>query len=112
MNKILNTLYIFILLTTSLNAQDYYVVKWTASWCGPCKSWDKNERAKTEKFAKVVNIDIDKYPDLAKKYNISSVPQFWMCGTEDKMVYKKYTGYTTSTAIKQSIEDLKDKNND
>lgn len=104
MNKLLIAL--VLLLPSNCIAQDFYVVKWTASWCGPCKQWDRDERSDVK--VTVVNVDIDKRPDLAQKYKIRSVPQFYICGSEDLNVHKKFTKYTSAKTIMDSIKELKE----
>ena len=105
--------FIFLVLFSCVSqAQDFYIVKWTASWCGPCKQWNLNERSKIEQTVQVIDIDIDKYPKLAKRYNIKSVPTFFICGVDDRMVYTKHIGYTSSSTLTKSIKQLKDKSND
>lgn len=105
MNKLLAT--IILLIPSNCIAQDFYIVKWTASWCGPCQQWNRNERNNVK--AKVVDIDIDKRPDLVQKYKITSVPQFYVCGSKDLNVHKKFTGYTSAETIMDSIKKLKEK---
>ena len=49
----------------------------TATWCGPCQRAkpivDQIEKAG---LADVVRVDIDKQPDTARQYQVSSVPTF------------------------------------
>ena len=49
----------------------------TATWCGPCQRAkpvvDQIEKAG---LADVVRVDIDKQPDTARRYQVSSVPTF------------------------------------
>jgi len=58
------------------NAGKLVLIKFTASWCGPCKALTPT----LEKFAaeradvKVVVVDIDKSPVLAQIFGIRSVP--------------------------------------
>ncbi len=59
------------------------VLAFTASWCGPCQ---RAKPALVQVQARGVDvqiIDIDEQPDLARQYNIDSVPTFivYVCGT-------------------------------
>ena len=53
----------------------------TAVWCGPCQSlkhttWaDKNVEAALRDFVPV-KVDVDKHPELARRYNVDGVPSF------------------------------------
>lgn len=54
------------------------LVDFFAEWCGPCKMIKPiiNELSNEVKDVKILQIDVDKFPDLAGKYNIKSVPTF------------------------------------
>ena len=53
------------------------VLRFTASWCGPCKMLAKNlESTKTEMPIEVVDIDVN--PELATDYGIRGVPTLVM----------------------------------
>ncbi len=46
------------------------VLKFSASWCGPCRTLAKT----LEGVKGITNIDVDSDKTLAKKYNIRSIP--------------------------------------
>ena len=49
------------------------IIRFTASWCGPCKSMAMNlEAANLGLPIEVVDIDI--HPDVAAEYGVRSVP--------------------------------------
>lgn len=53
------------------------VVKFTAPWCGPCQSLSPIvEQIKPEFVGRALftEVNVDELPDLAKRYNIRSVP--------------------------------------
>lgn len=55
------------------------LVDFFATWCGPCKMLGSVlEEIAQEKEIKIVKIDIDKNPNLAKKYGVMSVPTLFI----------------------------------
>ena len=51
------------------------VLKFSASWCGPCKAMAKVIEAAGDKIRlSIEDIDIDTNPVLVKQYQIRSVP--------------------------------------
>jgi thiol-disulfide isomerase/thioredoxin len=52
------------------------VLKMSAVWCSPCSQMDKQIEKNSDKLdgVEIVHIDIDASPELAKKYNIRSIP--------------------------------------
>tara|TARA_B100000214_G_C23740518_1_gene523044 strand:+ start:60 stop:377 length:318 start_codon:yes stop_codon:yes gene_type:complete len=66
-----------------LLSPNFCVVDFYAEWCGPCKAIAPYLE-KLEEFYKNVDffkVDIDKEPDLAQRFKVSSVPTF-------KFIYK------------------------
>lgn len=80
----------------------YYILKWTATWCGPCKQWDKNEEDKLKKAGIETRkiYEKDRKADF-KKFNIGSMPTFWICTKEDTKFYKgyQYEGYNAKKNV-------------
>jgi len=62
-----------ILTTPTLSIIDFY-----ATWCGPCKAVSPflEQLDKTYKDLNVFKVDVDKNPELAQRFKISSVPTF------------------------------------
>ena len=55
----------------------YYVVMFTASWCGPCQKWKREELPKlTAAGIRVEMIDIDRNKATAKQFGVTTVPAF------------------------------------
>jgi len=51
------------------------VLYFTATWCGPCKMFKPTVQAVSAETSVGINyIDVDQQPDMAQRYNVSSVP--------------------------------------
>lgn len=77
------------------------VLRFTASWCGPCKMLAKVlEDVETDKEIKI--IDIDEEQDLAKLFNIRSVPTLVMID-EGKEEVKRLNGLQSQQQVEEWI---------
>lgn len=55
------------------------LIDFWASWCGPCKMMSPVVEQIAEEMgpnAKVCKVNIDEQPELARKYNVMSIPTF------------------------------------
>lgn len=80
-------------------------VKFTATWCGPCKMSAPLIDSLAEDYAdelKFVEVDIDACPGLVEKLAIQGVPQFWIFRGED--VVASIVGPRTRTQFAEIIE--------
>lgn len=52
------------------------VIKFSAVWCGPCKTYDPIFSSVAEQFPDVTfeKVDIEDMPEVTEKYNIRNVP--------------------------------------
>ena len=54
-------------------APEWYVTKITASWCGPCQQWNREERDKLKDAGfKVIDVA------SSGKYQVTTIPRFWI----------------------------------
>ena len=78
------------------------VIRFTASWCGPCKMLEKT-LAEIETNVPIEVIDIDEKPDVATEFGIRGVPTLVLM--EDNIATKRIVGNKTKQEIKAFIDD-------
>ena len=86
------------------NASKPVIVDFFATWCGPCKMLSPVLENISDKFSedlKIIKIDIDKYPDIADKYEVMSVPtlMFFVNGN----LVRRETGFILEEQILDMI---------
>jgi len=81
----------------------YYVVMFSASWCGPCKSYKQSGKLDkiTNGGIKVVVVDTD----TNTTYYKGSVPRFWICRNKIR-VHEFAVGAIEPEKILKKIEEL------
>ncbi len=78
-----------------------YLVDFYADWCGPCKMLAPILEKLT---INVLKVNVDEFPDLAKKYGIMSIPTmiFFKDGSEKQ----KLIGLHSQAEIEQIVNNL------
>lgn len=78
------------------------LVDFYAKWCGPCQLLGPvlEEVAKDNTQLNILKIDVDKFPNIARKYGIISIPTLNVF--KDGKLIKTNVGYLD----KEQIEDL------
>jgi thioredoxin 1 len=74
------------------------IIRFTASWCQPCKTLAKNLES-VDLGLPIEVVDIDVLSDVAIEYGIRSVPTLVM--VEDGTVLKKMVGLKDSKQLKE-----------
>ncbi len=74
------------------------VMRFTASWCGPCKSLAKTlDEINTNHHIEVIDIDV--YPDVAIEYGVRSVPTLIMFDEHAQL--KRLIGAKSKTELEE-----------
>lgn len=90
----------------AINDAEIVVVDFFATWCGPCKKLGPciDALAKEMNNVKFIKVDVEAYEDLAKAYNVKSMPtlKFFKNGS----LKKTLVGNQSKTVIKKTIDEL------
>ena len=77
--------------TVQTKAEEYFIIKWTGEFCGPCKTWDATELPKVERAGiKVEKIYSEKRQEDFRKFKITTIPAFWICKVSDRKPVLKF----------------------
>lgn len=74
------------------------VLRFTASWCGPCKALAMT-LAEIDSSLPMEVIDIDVHPEIAQEYGVRSVPTLVML--DENIEIKRMHGTKTKTDLEQ-----------
>lgn len=80
-----------------------YLVDFFATWCGPCKML----MPVLEELAgdiNIIEVDVDKFPNLSEKYRIMAVPTLMFF--KDGVKVKEDIGFMDKEKIKEIIDNL------
>jgi thioredoxin 1 len=77
------------------------LIKFSASWCQPCKSLAANFKYVEMGDVKLTEVDIDENLDLAKQYGVRGVPT--MVLVEDGKEIKRNVGVLMADKIEEFI---------
>ena len=82
-----------------------YVVMFTASYCGPCRTWKEGTEPKLLEAAgyKITYVDIEK----DSRFYSGSVPRFWLC-RNSQQVHQWPAGRIKATDILRKIDEIGD----
>lgn len=79
------------------------IVDFYADWCGPCQMLAPNlEQLDREMSVKIVKIDTDLVPEIARMFRVMSIPTLLLF--KNGQFVKRDLGYKTLDALKQFIK--------
>lgn len=83
-------------------SNDLVLVDFYTEWCGPCKML--GPILEEIDFIDVIKVDADKFPELAMKYGIMSVPT--LCFFKNNELIRREIGFKNLDEIKNIYEEL------
>ena len=86
-----------------LKAQGLVLVDFWATWCGPCKLMSPivDELASELDGVVVGKVNVDENPDLARQFNILSIPTFIIF--KSGQVIEQFSGSMSKDMLKEKI---------
>lgn len=80
-----------------------FAVKFTASWCGPCKTQQPNIDKMEAEFptVKFFEVDTDQFPQLTRNYGIKSLPTLALI--KDGKIIKSIVGITLIAGLRTAF---------
>lgn len=83
-------------------------VKFSATWCGPCKRMEPTVEKLESEFqsARFISVDIDEVPSAAKKYKIRSLPTLLIL--KDGQEINRVTGLSLIEPLRKMLRDVLD----
>jgi len=81
--------------------EGYYVVFFTAKWCGPCQRFKANGLAQLQAEFPVTVVDIDEQPEWRSR--VDRFPTFWLCRKSDRAPIMRWTGDVTVEQVRRAL---------
>jgi len=81
------------------------VLKFHAVWCQPCKALSKTIEEAGDLGIEIESIDVDQEPELARKYNVRSVPTMVIVDEEGE-VLRYQTGSMSQAQLKHFVDNI------
>ena len=84
---------------------DLVLIDFYANWCGPCKMLSPllEELANERSNIKIVKVDVDSCPNIAKKYGVLSIPT--LIKLEEEKEIAKHIGYMNKDDLNNFINE-------
>jgi thioredoxin 1 len=78
---------------TLFNSDKLNLFIFSASWCGPCKSLQKQVESGDDLGVGIFKIDVDEFGDIAEKFGVSSIPSIFLIKNGVKVGHQMGSNY-------------------
>ena len=80
------------------------LVDFYANWCGPCRMLtDVLEEVSKKIDIDILKVDVDKFPEIAKNYNVFSIPALYIL--KDNEIEKSHVGFLNQQELLEFINE-------
>ncbi|SER41769.1 thioredoxin family protein [Natrinema salaciae] len=86
-----------------MTSEDRVLVDFYADWCGPCQMMEPTMEAISKTVdAPVVKVDTDTFPQIAARFDVSSIPT--VIGFDQEVPAGRLIGMQDAEAIRQLVD--------
>lgn len=92
----------------TINQDKIILVKFGATWCPPCRDVDQELKTLAGQLpddVEVLKIDVDENPELAQRYDISSIPKLMLVRNGE--ILSEEIGYMSGDRIQNWINEYR-----
>ena len=85
-----------------IKSSEKVMIKFGASWCGPCKVMDKRLAPLIEEGLNIHKVDVEKLPALGAKLVIRNLPTIMVF--QDGEAVDRFSGYATDEQLRNKLK--------
>ena len=89
-----------------LSEEKYLILDFYAEWCRPCSNFSDVLQSVSAQFPdlNIIKIDVDRYPELADQYSVSSIPN--LVFFKQGVIWDQVVGLLSESVLSSKIRGL------